>query len=150
MRQLLSISMDGPNVNLKFLELLQKEQAEQYGGAYVIVVGSCGLHTDFTMLVKVAMWQLEEVFRTLHFLFHNVPDRKEDLTAVIVNHLSPSLLWGSQYRWIENLPVAEWAVEVLPSLIVYLGTVCTKKLPIPGMVSFDTLEAAHHDPLTMA
>ena len=44
-RKLLSVSMDGPNVNRKFLELLQQEQAEQYGGAQLIVVGSCGLHT---------------------------------------------------------------------------------------------------------
>lgn len=43
--QLFSISIDGPNVNWRFLELLQQEQAEQYGGAQLIVVGSCGLHT---------------------------------------------------------------------------------------------------------
>lgn len=31
MRQLVSISMDGPNVNLKLGDLLQKEHAELYG-----------------------------------------------------------------------------------------------------------------------
>lgn len=52
-RKLLSVAMDGPNVNWKLLELLQQEQAEQYGGAQLIVVGSCGLHT--IMLAKVAL-----------------------------------------------------------------------------------------------
>ena len=33
MRQLMSISMDGPNVKFKLVELLQKEHAELYGGA---------------------------------------------------------------------------------------------------------------------
>ncbi|KAL7369705.1 hypothetical protein ABVT39_006167 [Epinephelus coioides] len=37
--------MDGPNVNFKLMDLLQKEHAELHGGAQVIDVGSCGLHT---------------------------------------------------------------------------------------------------------
>ncbi|XP_049923983.1 uncharacterized protein LOC126404646 [Epinephelus moara] len=45
MRQLLSVGMDGPNVNFKLMDLLQKEHAELHGGAQVINVGSCGLHT---------------------------------------------------------------------------------------------------------
>lgn len=44
MRQLVSVSMDGPNVNLKLGDLLQKEHAELYG-AQLVKVGSCGLHT---------------------------------------------------------------------------------------------------------
>ncbi|XP_076849305.1 uncharacterized protein LOC143497296 [Brachyhypopomus gauderio] len=35
--------MDGPNVNWKFLELLQQDHAEEFG-SQLIVVGSCGLH----------------------------------------------------------------------------------------------------------
>ena len=41
MRQLLSVGMDGPNVNFKLMDLLQKEHAELHGGAQVISVGSC-------------------------------------------------------------------------------------------------------------
>ena len=32
LRDLVSISMDGPNVNWKLFDLFQKDQAEQYGG----------------------------------------------------------------------------------------------------------------------
>ncbi|KAK5854787.1 hypothetical protein PBY51_004952 [Eleginops maclovinus] len=45
LKDLVSISMDGPSVNWKLFELFQKDQAEQYGGLQLICVGSCGLHT---------------------------------------------------------------------------------------------------------
>ncbi|KAJ8251913.1 hypothetical protein COCON_G00212250 [Conger conger] len=83
LRSLVSISMDGPNVNWKFFELLQREHAEQYGGAQLVVVGSCGLHTLHNAFkCGFSMWQLEKVLRAMHFLFHNVPARREDFTAL--------------------------------------------------------------------
>lgn len=55
---MVSISMDGPNVHWKFFELLQQEHTEQYGG----VVGSSGLHTlHNTFKCGFSMWQLEKV-----------------------------------------------------------------------------------------
>ncbi|KAJ8366422.1 hypothetical protein AAFF_G00355760 [Aldrovandia affinis] len=45
LRSLVSVSMDGPNVNWKFLDLLQEEHAQLYGGKQLVTVGSCGLHT---------------------------------------------------------------------------------------------------------
>lgn len=44
LRNLLSISMDGPNVNWKFLEMMQDQQKDQFS-KQMLVVGSCGLHT---------------------------------------------------------------------------------------------------------
>ena len=41
----LSLSMDGPSVNWKFVEFLQEEHREQCGGAQLQIIGSCGLHT---------------------------------------------------------------------------------------------------------
>lgn len=73
LRQLLSVGMDGPNVNFKLVDLLQKEHAELYGGAQVVTVGSCGLHTVHNALkAGFTMWQLEKLLRAMHFLFHNV------------------------------------------------------------------------------
>ncbi len=42
---MVSVSMDGPNVNWCFFEMLQQKHAEHFGGAQLAVVGSCGLHT---------------------------------------------------------------------------------------------------------
>ena len=59
MRQLLSIGMDGPNVNFKLMDLLQKEHAELHGGAQIISVGSRGLHTlHNAMKAGFTAWQL--------------------------------------------------------------------------------------------
>lgn len=47
LRDLISISMDGPSVNWKLFDLFQKDQAEQYGGEFVffimlvLCVGEC-------------------------------------------------------------------------------------------------------------
>jgi hypothetical protein len=41
LRNLVSISMDGPNVNWKLFDLFQKDQAEQYGGEEFIMLLLC-------------------------------------------------------------------------------------------------------------
>ena len=62
LRNMVSISMDGPNVNWKFFELLQQEHAEQYGGVQLVNVGSCGLHTLHNAFkCGFSIWQLEKV-----------------------------------------------------------------------------------------
>ena len=74
-----SVGMDGPNVNFKLLDLLQKEHAELHGGAQILMVGSCGLHTlHNAMKAGFTAWQIDKLLRALHFLFHNVPAQRED------------------------------------------------------------------------
>ncbi|XP_022076088.2 uncharacterized protein LOC127535448 isoform X2 [Acanthochromis polyacanthus] len=147
-RKLLSVSMDGPNVNWKFLELLQQEQAEQYGGAQLIVVGTCGLHTLHNACKGgFVMWQLDKVLRAMHVLFHNTPARREDFMVLTKTTQFPLPFCG--HRWLENLPVVERALELWPSVTMYMDAVRTKRLPNPGTSSFDTLEAAQKDPLIM-
>lgn len=149
MRQLISISMDGPNVNLKFADLLQKEHAELYGGAQLINVGSCGLHTLHNAVKSgFTTWQLDKFLRALHFLFHNVPARREDFTALTKSTCFPLPFCG--HRWVENVPVAERAVQVWPMIMMYVDAVRQKKLPNPGTASYDTVEAAQADPLIIA
>ena len=53
-------------------------------------------------------------------------------------------------RWIENVPVAERAVQVWPMVRLYVGAVRQKKLPNPSTASYDTVEAAQADPLIIA
>lgn len=66
--------MDGPNVNLKFFEMLQEEHGELYGGKQLAVVGTCGLHTVHNVLkYGFSSWQIEKILRALHTLFLNVP-----------------------------------------------------------------------------
>lgn len=100
MRQLLSISMDGPNVNLKLADLLQTEHVELYG-AHLVNVGSCGLHTLHNALkAGFTMWQMDKLLRALHYLFHNVPARREDFTALTGSYTFPLPFCG--HRWVES------------------------------------------------
>ncbi|XP_054604741.1 uncharacterized protein [Nothobranchius furzeri] len=148
MRQLLSISMDGPNVNLKLADLLQTEHSELFGAH--LVNGSCGLHTLHNALkAGFTMWQMDKLLRALHYLFHNVPARREDFTALTGSTSFPLPFCG--HRWIENVPVAERAIQVWPLIMLYVDAVKKKKkLPNPSTASFDTIEEAHADPLMIA
>lgn len=45
LRKLLQVSMDGPNVNLKFLKLLKNHLSSETGRCIELLdMGSCGLH----------------------------------------------------------------------------------------------------------
>jgi len=75
--RLVSVSMDGPNVNFKFFELLQSDINEMYGDAQL--VGSCELHSLHNAFkAGFSMWQVEKLLRSMHTLFNNVPARRED------------------------------------------------------------------------
>lgn len=148
LRSLASISMDGPNVNFKFLDLFQQEYAELNEGAHLVSVGSSGLHTLHNAFKSgFTMWQLDKLLRAMHTLFHNVPARREDYSAATESTVFPLPFCG--HRWIENLSVVERAIEVWPSLQQYMDVVRKKKLLNPGTASFDTIEAALKDPLIL-
>ncbi|XP_077085755.1 uncharacterized protein LOC143737776 isoform X2 [Siphateles boraxobius] len=149
LRRLVSISMDGPNVNFKFFELFQQEYAERYGGSQLVAVGSCGLHTLHNAVKSgFSVWQVEKLLRSMHTLFHNVPARREDYTAMTKSTVFPLSFCG--HRWLENQPVIERALEVWPSLTQYMDAVRRKQLPNPGTASFDTVQEAMNDTLIVA
>ncbi|XP_063761275.1 uncharacterized protein LOC134878988 isoform X2 [Eleginops maclovinus] len=149
LKDLVSISMDGPSVNWKLFELFQKDQTEQYGGLQLICVGSCGLHTLHNAFkCGFTAWLLDKLLRAMHTLFNNVPARREDYVTVTKSSVFP--LSFCAHRWVENLPVVERALVVWPSLLLYMEAVKTKKLPNPGTGSYDTVAAAIKDPLILA
>ncbi|TKS66114.1 hypothetical protein D9C73_000170 [Collichthys lucidus] len=141
--------MDGPNVNFRFLELLQSDLKEMYGGAQLVAVGSCGLHTLHNAFkAGFSMWQMEKLLRAMHTLFNNVPARREDYVTVTKSSVFPLAFCG--HRWLENLPVVQRALEVWPFLQLYADAVKKKELPNPGTGSFETIEAAQKDRLILA
>ncbi|XP_072571938.1 uncharacterized protein [Paramormyrops kingsleyae] len=149
LKDLVSISMDGPSVNWKLFDLFQKNQAEQYGGVQLICVGSCGLHTLHNAFkCGFNAWQMDKLLRAMHTLFHNVPARREDYIKVTKSSVFP--LSFCAHRWVENLPVVERALAVWPSLLLYMEAVKTKTLSNPGTASYDTVAAAMKDPLILA
>ncbi|KAL6471512.1 hypothetical protein MHYP_G00201620 [Metynnis hypsauchen] len=147
--RLVSVSMDGPNVNWKLMDLLQHDHAEKYGGAHLVSVGSCGLHTLHNAFrAGFSMWHVDKILKAMHTLFHNVPARREDYVQVTKSIVFPKPFCG--HRWLENLPVVERSLAVWPSLMLYVDAVLKKQLPNPKTASFDTIEAALKDPLIIA
>lgn len=127
--RLMSVSMNGPNVNFKFLELLQLDHAENYGGAQLVSVCSCGLHTLHNAFKDgFSMWHVDKILKAMHTLFHHVPARREDYVRFTKSTVLPQPFCG--HRWLDNLPAIEWALAVWPSML-YLDTVHRKELPNP-------------------
>ncbi|XP_056459485.1 uncharacterized protein LOC130392964 [Gadus chalcogrammus] len=125
LRHLVSISMDGPNVNWKFFSMLQQEHADTFGGAQLIVVGSCGLHTLHNAFKSgFSVWQMEKVLRALHTLLHNTPARREDFCSLTKSSVFPLPFCG--HRWIENLPVVDRAITIWPMMVKTFTTFLTK------------------------
>lgn len=101
--RLMSVSMNGPNVNFKFLELLQLDHAENYGGAQLVSVCSCGLHTLHNAFKDgFSMWHVDKILKAMHTLFHHVPARREDYVRFTKSTVLPQPLCG--HRWLDNLP----------------------------------------------
>lgn len=135
--------------NTLFLNDFPQEHAELHGGRQLISVGSCGLHTSHNSLkAGFSTWNVDKLLRTIHFVFLNVPARREDYIKLTSLSLFPLPFCG--HRWVENLPVAERAIEVWPKLKEYVAAVKRKGLPNPGTSSFDTIEGASKDPLILA
>nr|XP_020447106.1 uncharacterized protein LOC109955353 [Monopterus albus] len=149
LREMLSVSMDGPSVNWKCFELLQQEHSEAFAGAQLTVVGSCGLHTLHNAIKSgFSVWQMEKFLRAMHTVFHNSPARREDFCTLNKIFVFPLAFCG--HRWIENLPVIDRAIAVWPMIVMYVNAVTQKKLPNPRSSSYDSLAEARNDPFIMA
>ncbi|ROI16565.1 hypothetical protein DPX16_22542 [Anabarilius grahami] len=149
LNNMLSLSMDGPAVNWKFVELLQEEHREQCGGAQLQIIGSCGLHTMHNSFKNgFAVWQVEKVLKALHYLFHCAPARREDFVLVTKCDTFPLPFCG--HRWLENLPAVERAIEIWPYIVTCVDQVKAKKLPNPRSSSYDTIAEARMDHFILA
>nr|XP_023653576.1 uncharacterized protein LOC111836490 isoform X2 [Paramormyrops kingsleyae] len=93
-------------------------------------------------------WQVDKLLRALHYIFHNVPARREDFTSVTGSSTFPRPFCG--HRWVENVPVAERAVDIWPMLSKYVDAVEKKKVPNPNTVSYDTILSAQSDDFIIA
>ena len=92
------ISMDGPNVSLKFYrEFLQKRKDENYHS--LIDMGSCGLNVIQGSLgtgVDDSQWILKELIKGAYQLFYNTPagwDDYESITGLSTYPFSFSSSW---------------------------------------------------------
>ncbi|CAL1672566.1 unnamed protein product [Lasius platythorax] len=147
LKKMTHISMDGPNVNFKFLRDLKLDLFSDPEDKKLLDLGNCGLHTmhcAFKAGINATKWNIIEFLWTLHNLFKNVPVQKADYISA-----SGSADFSLKFcgiRWLKNIAVAERARVILPNVRKYVMKV-TKEETISKCASFETVSTALGDTL---
>ena len=148
---MLHVSMDGPNVNWKFHDLLVAAR-EESGLPGILNVGSCGLHVvhgAFKTGAKATDWDLGKVLKALFVILHDTPARRSDYFDVTGSHVFPQMFCGT--RWIEDGPVAERAIEIWDNIMkLYVFWEKLPKSKQPSSKSFTIVQKASKDQMTVA
>jgi len=132
LRKLLQLSMDGPNVNLKFFKELKALLLEEDADRPVLLnIGTCGIHhvhNAYKKSMKKSGWKVMEFLRSLYYLFLHVPSRRADYIKYSASTVFP--LKFCAVRWVENFSVAARAIQVIPHVRNYIrGVKKDKKEP---------------------
>lgn len=151
LNRLIQLSMDGPNVNWAFYEKLSGELKSD-SNATLINIGSCGLHIvhgAFKSACHSVDWDISGLLKSMHRLFKDTPARRDDFTSITGCTVFPAKHCPT--RWIEDVPVAKKAIELLPHLKTYVETVIKnpKKYTVPKTQSFEQVKDAVQDHLTL-
>ena len=79
-KNLVQLSMDGPNVNWKFQDELESHRLDENPEApLLLVMGSCGLHVlhgAYQTAHKKTNWEVQKVLKALHGVFKKSPARR--------------------------------------------------------------------------
>ncbi|XP_067143597.1 uncharacterized protein [Centruroides vittatus] len=120
--KILRICMDGPNVNISFLNKLEDHTETQNVGKSFVRMGTCGLHVVHGAVkagFKVVDWNLLPLLRNLYYLLKDSPTRRAEYIAISGSRLFPKK-FGST-RWLENGECLERAAEVIKSVKTYIN-----------------------------
>jgi len=88
---MVQVSMDGPNVNWKFFELLKQKILSDHG-TNLMNIGSCGLHVihnSFKMGAESTGWNVSSFLSSLCYLFKDSPARRENFKNVTGSSTCP-------------------------------------------------------------
>jgi len=126
-RNIIQISMDGPNVNIKMLHDFKEELQQKNENSIdhiIFDIGSCGLHTmhnAFKNSIKSSKWNIIEFFRAIYNVFKDVPDRRADFIKFTDSTTFPKKFCA--VRWLQNIETSERAIKILPNLKKYVECV---------------------------
>ena len=112
-------SSDGPNVNLKFLDLLIEKRRHDCLNE-LISIGTCGLHTVtrvFQNAENSTDWNIKKVLSAMHEIFHKSPSRRAVYEKVSLATKQDYPLLFCATCWIESQLVAKKAQIIWPKLV---------------------------------
>lgn len=147
LKKLLQISMDGPNVNLKFLRLFKQYSKGEQDDPQIVEIGTCGLHTvhnSFKCSFIEAEWKIQQFLTAIYTLFNDVPARRADYMKASNSTVFP--LKFCKIRWVENKQVAERALNILSNIQKYVVFAQTNKCE-PTCNSYKNVCEGLQDPL---
>jgi hypothetical protein len=127
LKLLLQVSMNSSAVSWNFFELLAADEDAGLNNK-LIEIGSCGLHVingAFQTGHKVSGWNANAYLRALYGLFKDSPARWADYSEITGSKVFPKKF--CQVRWVENVEVAERALEILANVKKFVDG--AKKLP---------------------
>ena len=97
--RLIQISMNGPNVNWKFLELLAESRVEAETPS-LINISSCGMHGAFKTGAKASGWGVSKILKALARFFLDSSAHRADNVEMTGSSLFPMSYYVT--RWIER------------------------------------------------
>lgn len=148
LNKLLQVSMDGPNVNWSFLRELKLDF--QHGEEKLLDLGSCGLHIlhgAFKDGVRCTGWNVTKYLRAIYNIFKDVPARRALFTSYSGSTVYP--LKFCAHRWLENIDVAQRAIEITPYIKKFIEGVQKDKIE-PTSDSYVTVVECLKDALLLA
>ena len=113
--------MDGPNVNFKFYrDLIADRLIEHPAAPLFLDLGFCGLHVvhgAFKTGVNATGSKIDNLLRSLYYLFSDLLQDMKITPELPVLPFSTSVF---STRWVEDVPVAERAVEMWTNICKYI------------------------------
>ncbi|XP_055524072.1 uncharacterized protein LOC129717866 [Wyeomyia smithii] len=140
--------MDEPNTNWALLRELKVEY--QKDDKKLVDLGSCGLHIlhgAFKDGVKSTKWDVDKFLRAIYNLYKDVPARRALYTQYTGSSVFP--LKFCSHRWLENVEVAQRAINVVQHMRKFVESVKKDKVE-PSSNSFKEVVASLADPLLCA
>lgn len=138
--RLRQVSMDGPNVNWKFIKLLLEDD-----DVNILDLGSCGLHVvhgAFQYGHKESKWKVNEFLRGIYWIFKDSPARRGAFTELTGQTSFP--LKFCSIRWVESSKVAYKALTLFDDIKKYISHDKTK---LPSSMSVRNVKNGVQDKL---
>lgn len=124
LKNMLQVSMDGPNVNKKFLKDLISYLNDSQDYPEIVDIGTCVLHivnNSYKTAHTATDWDISQFLRSIYNFFKDFPTRRADFTHY--THSSEFPLKFCSTRWLENSKVMERAMKILSPLRIYVKSV---------------------------
>lgn len=123
--KMINVSMDGPNVNKKFLEDLKAYlRADPEILFKMIDFGSCALHVvhnSFKGAHEKSGWKIQKFMRKQYYFFKDFPSRRGHFTKITGSSEFPLPFCGT--RWVENSVGFQQSLKIMTDMKKYFNAI---------------------------